>query len=70
MIHFWYEFAFLLFFIVAIAILDFSLLLLVKLSLLILFASLLVSVLSFFFEGSSKVIALISDSEKFTVTFR
>ena len=44
---------------IAIAILDFSLLLLVKLSLLILFASFLVSVLCFFFDGSlSKVIAL------------
>ena len=44
---------------IAIAILDFSLLLLVKLSLLILFASFLVSVLCFFFIGFlSKVIAL------------
>ena len=43
----------------AISILDFSLLLLVKLSLLILFASFLVLVLCFFFYGSlSKVIAL------------
>jgi len=42
-----------------IAILDFSLLLLVKLSLLILLASFLVSVLCFSFDGSlSKVIAL------------
>ena len=44
-----------------IAILDFSLLLLVKLSLLIFFASFLVGVLCFFFDGSlslSKVIAL------------
>ena len=37
---------------IAIAILDFSLLLLVKLSLLIPFASFLVSVLCFFFDGS------------------
>ena len=44
---------------IAIAILDFSLLLLVKLSLLILFAAFLVSVLCFYFDGSlSKVIAL------------
>ena len=44
---------------IAIDILDFSLLLLVKLSLLILLASFLVSVLCFFFDGSlSKVIAL------------
>ena len=44
---------------IAIAILDFSLLPLVKLSLLILFAYFLVSVLCFFFDGSlSKVIAL------------
>ena len=43
----------------AIAILDFSLLLFVKLSLLILLASFFVSVLCFFFYGSlSKVIAL------------
>ena len=42
---------------IAIEILDFSLLLLVKLSLLILFAPFLVSVLCFFFDGSlSKVI--------------
>ena len=55
----------------AIAILDFSLLLLVKLSLLILFSSFLVSVLCFFFYGSlSKVIALKGDSERITVTFR
>ena len=39
------------FFNIAIAILDFFLLLLVKLSLLILFASFLVSVLCFFFDG-------------------
>ena len=44
---------------ILLAILDFSLLLLVKLSRLILFASFLVSVLLFFFDGSlSKVIAL------------
>ena len=44
---------------IAIAILDFSLLLLVKLSLIILFASFLVSVLCFFYDGFlSKVIAL------------
>ena len=44
---------------IAIAILDFSLLLLVKLSLLIIFASFFVLVLCFFFDGSlSKVIAL------------
>jgi hypothetical protein len=44
---------------IAIAILDCSLLLFVKLSLLILYASFLVSVLCFFFDGSlSKVIAL------------
>jgi len=44
---------------IVIAILDFSLLLLVKLSLLILLASFLVSVLCFSFDGSlSKVIAL------------
>ena len=49
----------LIFFKFAIAILDFSLLLLVKLSLLILFVSFLVSVNWFFFDGSlSKVIAL------------
>ena len=48
------------FFNIAIAILDFSLLLLVKLSLLIPFAAFLVSVLGFFFDGSlSKVIALL-----------
>ena len=62
--------------------LDSSLMLLKKLSLLILFASVFVSVLSFFFYGSlSKVIALPTiaievvvalkgDSEKITVTFR
>jgi len=67
---------------IAIAILDFSLLIPVKLSLLILFAFFLVSVLCFFFDGSlSKVIALPiiakafvvalkGDSEKITVTFR
>ena len=43
---------------IAIAILDFSLLLLVKLSLLILFGSFLVSVLCFFYGSLSKVIAL------------
>ena len=44
---------------IAIAILDFSLLLLVKLSVLILFASFFVSVLCFSFDGSlSKVITL------------
>ena len=59
---------------IAIVILDFSLLLLVKLSLLILFAFFLVSVLCFFFDGSlSKVIALsrsFGDTEKITVTLR
>ena len=56
---------------IAIAILDFSLLLLEKLSLLILFVSFLVSVLCFFFDGFlSKVIALKGDSDKITVTFR
>ena len=39
---------------IEIAILDFSLLLLVELSLLILFASFLLSVLCFFFEGSHR----------------
>ena len=60
------------------AILDFSLLLLVKLTLLILFVSFLVSVLCFFIDSSlSRVIALPTiaialkgDSEKITVTFR
>jgi hypothetical protein len=61
-------------------ILDFSLLPLVKLSFLILFASFFVSVLCLFFGGSlSKVIALPTiaivvalkvDSKKFSVTFR
>ena len=70
---------------IAIAILDLSLLLLVNLSLLILFASFFVSVLCFFFDGSlSKVIALPTieivivvalpalkgNSKKITVTFR
>ena len=56
---------------IAIAMLDFSLLLRVKLTLLILFASFFVSVLCFFFNGSlSNVIALIGDSKKITVTFR
>ena len=69
-------------FIFAIAILVFSLLLLVKLSLLILFASILVSV-SYLFSyvflskvialptiAIAKVVALKSDSDKITVTFR
>ena len=42
---------------IAIAILHFFLLLLVKLSILILFASFLVSVLSFFFDGSNNIFA-------------
>ena len=43
---------------IAIAILDFSLLLIVKFSLLILFASFFVSVLCFFYGCLSKIIAL------------
>ena len=67
---------------IAIAILNFSLLLLVKLSLLILFKSFFVSFLCLFFDGFlSKVItlptiaiaivvALKGDSDKIKVTFR
>ena len=58
-------------------ILDFSLLLLVKLSLLIPFASFLVSFLCFFFDGflskiiaMAIVVALKGDSYKITITFR
>ena len=56
---------------ITIEILYFSLLLLVKLSLLILFASLLESVLCFFFEGFlSSDMALKGDSEMITVRYR
>ena len=53
------------FFHIAIAILDFSLLLLVKLSLLILFASFLVSVLCFYIDRSSLKLSLCDSCRSF-----